>query len=648
MRPHEIVTSCTRDCPGGCGILAAVKDGSPVRLRGNPDHPVNRGVICKKTRRYLDRALHPDRVLHPLRRVRGQWQRTTWEEALDEIAQRLQEYATSFGNESILHYQGYGERTALKLLNSWFFALLGGVTTLKGTLCSGTGQAAQNLDFGTRISHDPLDLSNSRSIILWGRNPAATQVPMIPMLRRARKHGARILCIDPRTSETARESDLHIRPAPGTDLWLALAAAREILNRKMEDQSFCRNNAEGFEAYRALLQGLDSDRLAGECDVSRNDVQLLADTMLDRPAAILLGWGLHRWTRAHLTVRAIDGLSGLSGNVGLPGGGVSQGFDEFGPYDPSWWGTHLHPPRRKLLMGRIGREILDADPPIKMALITAANPVCMAPNSRLVAQALDRTEFVVLAGHFLDDTADHADIFLPCTTFLEQRDVVASYGHNYVGPVNRVMDPPGQCRSQFHIFQDLAQRFPFGSEFQGDEDFWLKRICAPLLSHGIAFESLMAGPVRIPDAPMVPYADKRFPTPSGKFRFLDTLGPDPVPTPDPSYPFALLSVGAMNFLCSERTLEDHPPLPEIFLHPDHFPGLGIHPFAPVLVISPGAVLEAAAIPDHSVRRDTVVCHRGGWLKAGHGINRLVLDRVSRLGDGTPYYETFVRIERINA
>ncbi|HML52737.1 MAG TPA: molybdopterin-dependent oxidoreductase [Solidesulfovibrio magneticus] len=644
-----VVATCTRDCPSACGLIAHVRDGRVVKLTGNPAHPVNRGTACRKTPGFLRRMNSDKRVTTPLRRVAGQWTPVSWDDALDEMAERLKDCVARHGSESILYYMGFGERTALKIVNARFFAHLGGVTTLRGTLCGGTGYAAQGLDYGPRVSHDPLDLQNARTIVLWGRNPAATQFGLMPHLRAARERGASIVLIDPRQSESAALADLLVQPRPGRDAFLALAVAKRIIEAGWEDRAFLETRADNLAGYLALLARWSMDELVAACDVPLSSVAALAEAYAQgKPTATMLGWGLHRFTLGHEMVRAVDALGAVSGNIGLAGGGVSQGFEEWGPYDPDLWGESLHPPRRKLLMPLIGREILEAkDPPVEMAVITAANPVCMAPNSDLVAKALNRVPFVVHMNLFLDDTAEDADLFLPCAAFYEQRDLVASFGHNYVGPLVRAVSPPGQCRSQFDIFMDLGRRFPFAGEYVKTEEEWLRLLIRPLLEKGVAWDDLWKGPVRIPDAPMVPWADGRFDTPTGRFQLLTEVTACEDCRDAARYPFTLLTVGPVDHLCSEREPGyDSGPL-EIAMASEAATRLGIADGSPARLVSALGELTVTVRHDETSRADVVSCGRGGWLSHGQGVNRLIPDMVSAVGEGTPYYEARVDVERLS-
>ncbi len=644
----EIITTCTRDCLNSCGLVASVEQGRVTGLRGNPRHPLTRGQACHKCLKFVARAYSPERILTPMKKnAAGDWQPVSWTDALDEIAARLAGTVERYGPEGILYYRGFAQRTALKLVNERFFNLLGGVTGTRGTLCGGAGQASQDLDFGRRVSHDPLDHLNSHSLILWGRNPVATNPSLAATVQELRSQGAKVALIDPVASESRRICDLHIQPAPGRDVFLAMAAAKLILERGQQDEAFLAGHSEGFAAYRRILDAYSLDELVCLCDVSRREVEKLYDILVNHyPTAICLGWGLHRWVHAHYAIRAVDALGAIAGVIGVSGGGVSQGFEEYAAFDGAATLDHLYPNRRRLLMPLIGREITDAhDPPLGMAVITAGNPVCQAANSAKVADAFRQIPYVVFVGHFLDDTAQCADIFLPTTTFLEEEDVTGSYGHNFIGPVNPAVPPPGEAKPDFAIFQELARRFPFAGELAGSAAEWLGRLLQPVTSRGIALETIRGGPVRLPDAPYVPYADRRFPTPSGKYRFMSEFAPPPAWQADPEYPYQLMSVSPHDWLCSETTPAEQGELTVVRLHPAEAAKIGVGDGEEITVVSRVGRTRARLRLDPRQRRDVVVFPRGKWLSSGSSVNLLTPDLVSEVGGGAPFYEARVRLEK---
>jgi anaerobic selenocysteine-containing dehydrogenase len=639
-----IRTSCTRDCPNTCGLIAEVEDDFCTKLYGDASHPLNQGKVCTKCQRYLDRVYHPYRALFPLHKVDGEFTRISWRAALDLVAKRIKQVVAEHGAQSILYYQGFGARTALKLVNRRFFNLIGPVSFLEGTNCGGTGQASQDMDFGERISHDFRDYANSGSLVIWGRNPAVTNINLVPSIKAVQRRGGAAVLIDPLDTKTASLCGLHIKPRPGSDVWLALALARVIFEAGAQDEDFLTQHCTGYEAYRGIVFAHSLAELSARCDVPLEQIQQLASIIMEhRPVGFLLGWGLHRWEHAHLAIRAIDALGAVAGSIGVSGGGVSQGFEEYQPYDWDVWGDALNPGSRRMLMPILAQELERANPPIEMLFVTAGNPLVMLPNSNRVREAFERIPFKVVMGQFLDDTANTADVFLPSTTFLEERDVVSSYGHSYIGPVNPVIQPLGKCKSDFQMFMELGSRFDFASDYVKSADEWLKIILRPTLEQGITFEQITAGGVFQPDVPAVPYQDRRFPTPSGHFQLIEELdAPEPHPLKGE---YHLLSTAPFNWLCSELNPKQfRGPLP-VRINSAEAARWGLADDDLCTVESDFGSLTCQVVCSDTQRRDLVLVPRGGWDILGCNVNVLTRDLVSKVGKGTPYYETRVRIKK---
>jgi anaerobic selenocysteine-containing dehydrogenase len=640
-----IRTSCTRDCPNTCGLIAEVEDDICTKLYGNSEHPLNQGRVCTKCQRYLDRVYHPHRALYPLHKVDGEFSRLSWRNALDIVAAHIKQVVAEHGASSILYYQGFGARTALKLINRRFFNLVGPVSFLEGTSCGGTGQASQDLDFGERISHDFRDYANSGSLIIWGRNPAVTNINLVPAIKGVQRRGGVAVLIDPLDTKTADMCELHIRPRPGSDVWLALALARVLFEAQTYDEEFLTQHCTGYEAYRKIVFTHSLTELSGRCDVPLAQIQRLAAIIAEhKPVGFLLGWGLHRWEYAHLAIRAIDALGALAGSIGVSGGGVSQGFEEYQPYDWDIWGDALNPGSRRMLMPTLAQELERADPPIEMLFVTAGNPLVMLPNSNRIRKAFERIPFKVVMGQFLDDTACTADVFLPSTTFLEEYDVVASYGHSYVGPVTPVIQSLGKSKSDFQMFMELGSRFDFADDYVKSAEDWLKIILRPTLERGVTFEQITGGGVFAPDVPAVPYQDGRFPTPSGRFQLIEALD---MPEPEPlGEEYHLLSTAPFNWLCSELNPKQFKgPLP-VRINSDEAAKWGLADDDLCTVSSDFGSLTCQTVCSDSQRRDLVLIPRGGWGILDCNVNVLTRDLVSKVGKGTPYYETRVRIRRL--
>lgn len=666
----NVVTACTRDCPGGCSIIAQVNEsGKILKLKGNPDHDITDGFLCPNTSRYLKDVFYsPKRVLHPLKRENGEWKQVSWEEALDILVLKISETAEAYGTNSILYYQGFGSRTALKLLNHRFFNLLGGVSTLSGTICGGIGQAGQDMDFGVRRSHGHLDHLKSRVILVWGRNPAVTDVHLWRILRKARRMGAFLVVVDPVKTKTAKGADLFIQPKPGTDAYLAMALAKVVISHDLVDWDFVENKTKYFQSYMEILESWDLESLSNSCDVPLEQIEELALLYAgEKPSSIVTGWGMHRYKRGHITFRMLDALAALTGNLGVSGGGVSQGFEEYGFFDES---CTLDNPERgsKLPMPTIGDAVLRADPPIKLIFVTSGNPLNLNPNSLKVKKAFETADYVVMVDHFLNDTSEVADLFLPATTFLEEKDLAGSYGHNWISPINPVSQPLAETKSELEIFQLLADKLGFGDEMAGTPEEWLQKLALPILKHGIKFEDLMKRPVNLVPASDIPYADGKFETASGCFEFIQKFeetgdivnfkhfggtfndlkhstesctGAEKNDTP-----LRLLSVGPagwINSVVPENEMQEG--LPEVKVSGELLKQNGMHDGEAAILRSKAGELAVMVRESGDVRSDFVLAYRGGWMKYGKNINVLTDDSISDAGEGAPYNETWVKLER---
>ncbi len=642
------ITSCTRDCPGACSIVAHVENGKIVKLRGNKENEFTSGFLCRNARNYLENHFYSTkRILYPLKKENGGWERISWDEALDIVADKLKTTKERYGSTSILYYQGFGARTALRILNQRFFNLFGGVSTLYGTICGGIGQSGQELDLGERISHDPFDHLNSNVIIIWGRNPAVTDVHLWKILTKAKKNGAKMVVIDPVKTDTARMADLFIQPSPGSDAFLAMALCKILFREDLVDHDFIDNFTENFKEFKKILDSFSLWDLGAECDVSMEKLEELAMLYAKTPSSIILGYGVHRYKKGHQTFRMIDALAAISGNIGISGGGVSQGFEEFGYFDDSLKGVEFAENTRKFPMPLIGEAILKAEnPSVKLIFISAGNPVAMNPNSHKVKKAFKSVDFMIAIDHILNDTTELADLFLPATTFLEDEDILGSYGSNWITPINPVIKSLGESKSELWIFQQLARKLGFEDEMAGTPKDWLSKLAAPLINKGIPFEELQKAPVRVPSAPKTPYTDKKFKTSSGKFEFIKDFQYSDDSASE--FPLRLLSIMPKTRILSGIAEDEHRKdgILEVQVHPDVLIENMIADGDEALLESSVESLVVKVIGNQEIRKDYVLTQTGGWLKYNKCVNVLTEDIISDFGNGTPYNETKVRLKKV--
>ncbi|MFA0833920.1 MAG: molybdopterin-dependent oxidoreductase [Methanobacterium formicicum] len=653
---REILTACTADCPGTCSIIAQVENEKIVKLHGNPEHDITSGFICRNAKNYLKERLYNDRrILHPLKKEDGKWVQISWDEALDMTTTKIKNACENYGSQSILYYQGYGARTALRLINRRFFNLLGGVSTLYGSICGGTGQAGQEMDMGVRLSHDPIDHLNSKVILVWGRNPAVTDIHLWKIIKQAHRKGAKLVVIDPVNTKTSHSADMYLQPVPGSDSFLAIAIAKIILKEKIIAEEFIHKNTEYFQDYHDLLNDYSLNELSRITDVPLNDLYELAMLYANgHPSSIILGWGLQRYVKSHLTFRLIDALAAITGNIGKSGGGVSHGFDEYGYFNHEHALDDIAPNQRKLNIPIVGEELIRTqDPPIKLIFITAGNPLAMLANTHKVKKAFQSVDDVIMVDHFLNDTADVANLFLPATCFLEEEDLVGSYGHNWISPLNPVTPPCGEARSELQIFQELAVKLGFGEKMAGTPREWLGKLAEPIIREGISLEDIQRKPYRLPSAPITPFSDGKFETKSGKFEFPTELHlkiTDEILNKNfntnMGFSLRLLSVSPQGWIGSEIPDNEHgKSVLEVQVHPEVLKEKSIEDGEEVWLESIQGKLLVKVKENNEIRPDYVLTHRGGWRKYNKCVNILTPDLVSDHGNGAPYYETFVGLKR---
>lgn len=642
-RDREVKTTCALDCPDNCGMIAIVKDNRLVRLKADREHGHTGSLLCIVGYNMKNRVYHPQRILYPQKRVDGEWQRISWDEALDTIAAKIRFFQEKYGSGSIMHWQRTASWGATKQLVKRFFNLLGGVTTTKGSLCSGAARAAQTADMGIRLGNDPQEFLNSKVIIVWGRDPFKSCIHYVTLLKRAQRQGAKIITIDPILTKTAKASNEHVAPRPGSDGYLAIGMAKQLLELGLADTEFINNYTNGHDEYMSLLQSFSMNEIVEKCGINVETIRRLAEIYgSQKPAAIFLGYGINKWEHSVEMIRLIDALGAITGNIGRSGGGVNHGFVTDRHFDKQVLAPEAAQFHRQIPEPLLGQGILESDnPPIKMLWVNCSNPVLSCPNSNKVIQALKSLDFLVVVDYFITDTADLADIFLPTTTSLEEEDIVISWGHNWISPINKAIEPLGECKSDFQIVQELAERLGFGEAMRGTTREWLKKLLRPMEEKaGLTVEQVLQAPVRCPIAPMVAFEDRKFPTPSGKFEFI----PDFYQEREGEYPYTLIPLMSNHWVGSVLLKEQHPKMVKVLINPKLAKERAIRNKSKVLVKSAVGQLTCEAEISQNISDNTCVIPHGTWIKYGGGEGRLIKDLQTTMGNMAAFNSTTVTID----
>jgi anaerobic selenocysteine-containing dehydrogenase len=638
-------TTCNRDCPDACSIVATVEDGKVTHLAGDPEHPVTRGFLCYRTSHFLPTQYSPERLLSPmLRQPNGEFAPIDWNEALDLCAARLRRIRDESGPAAIFHYRSGGSLGLLKHLTDYFFEKFGPVTIKRGDICSGAGDAAQLADFGDEDAHDLFDLLEAKSILLWGKNVYVSSPHTLPVLREAKKRGAHLVLIDPVHHQTATLCQEFVQPRPAGDFALAMAVAHLLFERGWvhpDAAKFC----DHLHEFRALALSRKVEDWCAEADVTVAQALGLATCLgPDQPCAILVGWGMGRRKSGGAIVRALDALSAISGNIGLRGGGVSFYFKRRGAFHLGFIRGKAAAPRT-LCEPLFGQEVLAAkDPPVRMVWITAGNPAAMLPDSTKIAEALRTREFVVVVDSFLTDTARLAHLVLPTTTLLEEDDLLGAYGHHYLATARPVIAPPPGVKTDLEIAQALAARLGLAEEMAGTPREWKDRMVAPRLAgHGITVDRLDAGAVKNPLSAQVLYEDRKFKTESGRVNLMTSPpSAEAVAGARADYPLWLMSLSTPDSQSSQWTHKPEGPL-VVTVHPEA--AAGIEDGGKGRLESPIGALEVRVAHDVKQRRDVAVVPKGGHMRDGRCPNVLVRAATTDIGEGGALYDERVRLVR---
>jgi anaerobic selenocysteine-containing dehydrogenase len=647
MGAVEHRTVCNRDCPDACGLIATVEDGKLVALGGDPAHPVTKGFLCYRTSRFPEMQNGPLRLTEPLLRRNGVLAPATWEEALGFVADRLLAIRKESGPAAILHYRSGGSLGIVKSVVDLFFEALGPVSVKRGDICSGAGDAAQVIDFGREEAHDVFDVANARNVILWGKNPAVSNVHVQPVLREAKRKGARVLLVDPIRHKSEKLADRVILPRPGGDFDLAMGVAARLFEAGGIDSaapSYC----DHFDEFRALALSRTAAAWAGAAGVAPDDVEALAAALAARPCSIQVGWGMGRRMNGAGIVRALDALGAVTGNLGIPGGGVFFSTVRRAPFDFSFL-SKSYP--RTFPEPLLGEAILAAqDPPVRAVWVTAGNPVAMLPDSATVARALETRELLVVVDPFLTDTARRATVVFPTTTLVEDDDLLGSYGHHFLGASTPVVAPPPGVLTDLEIVQALAQVIDEKTGARDEEKIslkvrgtareWKKRLLSRVEAAGVTLEQLERASVRHPFAEAILFGDRKFATPSGRVNLIHTL--PVVPPEEPGFPLWLFSNSTEQSQSSQWAIPE-PDLIHATCHPSAAPG-----FADGEVVRLESGIGSIRVRlrfDPVQRPDVVIVPKGGSYDRGNSANVLVKARLTDAGEGAAYLDCRVRFAR---
>ncbi|MDW0093512.1 molybdopterin-dependent oxidoreductase [Clostridioides difficile] len=579
---------CTLDCHDCCKFNVYTKGNNVVKIEGDKNHPYTKGFICKKGMSHLDRLNHKDRIKTPMLKVDGVWKEISFDKAIEIMAEKLTYYKEKYTSKSVMHYDQYGSGSVLKYIGDIFFNFYGGVSRHKGGPCWSAGMHAQKYDFGVAKSHAIEDMLNSKSIFVWGKNPAYTTIHTMQIIKKAKEKGIKIVVIDPIYTKTAQIADKYVQVNPGTDGALAIAMAKIIVEDKLYDEEYINSYVIGFEEYKKYLSSLELSFLIDECGVKENDIRELVDLYTNKYSSINVGYGLQKYKNGGNTIRAIDALGAITGQIGFSGGGVNYANKVYpsvinsDPYNSQSYGED-----REFYVSNISKFIEESlkntsnkvnyasdeldmtsnkvnyvsdelditsnktdyisnelynlsnksikdNIPIKMAVITKSNMLNQLPDLVELERVFSKIEFKVCFDMFITDTATLCDMFIPCTNTLESEDIIYSSMTNpYITYNERAVKPAHKLMDEYYFFMELAKKMGLNDYPFVEKRTYLEKVIEPLkrFDKNLDIEKLKNNYFTIHNP--VAWEDKKFETPSGKYELysesIKNLGISPTP-----------------------------------------------------------------------------------------------------------------------
>ena len=657
---------CTLDCFDCCKFNIYVEDNEILKIVGDKNHPFTKGFVCKKGLAHLDRLYHKDRIYNPLLKVNGEWKEISFNEALSILAEKLSYYKEKYSSKSILYYEQYGNGSLLKSIGDIFFNFYGGVSKSKGGPCWSAGIKAQTFNFGDVKSHSLEDMFNSKSIFIWGKNPAFTSVHTMQCIKKAKANGSKIVVIDPIYTKTAEIADKYIRVKPNGDGALALAMGKIIVEKGLYDEEYINKYVNGFEEYKKYVDSLSLEKLIEISGVSKDEIEELVYLYTNKYSTILLGYGMQKYKNGGNTISLVDILGAITGQIGFSGGGINYANKVYpkvinsDPYNSESFGENrffyvsemadfinssfenkdYYNEEKIYMKDNVSCELKSFNTPIKVAVITKSNLLNQLANLNELKEALSKIEFKVCFDMFMTDTAKECDLFIPTTSTLESEDIIYSSMTNpYIIYNEKAAEPKERLMDEYEFFKELARILKIENYPYVDKKEYLTKVIEPLKMYNdeIDIEYLKDNYFTIHKP--IAWEDKKFETKSGKFEifFNDNLYKDSIYEEK----FTLLTNHTRDSLSSQHMMDEEG-ISIAYINEKMAKKLKLNNDAMVTLKNKNGKINVKLKIDNIVADNVVLMYVGWWTKHGNP-NYLTESGISDIGGQVTYNETKVEI-----
>jgi len=649
---NYIETVCPRDCYDTCFMKVLIdSDKNPIRVIGDKDSPITQGFLCPRGIADIDRTYSHQRILYPFKRVADKpndaFERISWTSAINILVEKLGWVLKEFGPSSVLHldYSGNMGLFTMHLPQRLFYAL--GFSQTDNSICSKSGHNALELHYGQSYGVDPDELPNMKLTVYWGYNAAVSAPHLYALSLKTKRKDGLIVVVDPRRSKTAKSADFWIQPKPGSDVALAYGVMKHIIDNNLFDSDFIQKYTYGFDILKKEVSKWNIALVERYTGLRWSNISKFAELYSTiRPSVTMIGIGMQKSVYGAESVRAVSLIPALIG--------LHRGF--FYTNDQMWkidipYLTGQRLTRKKIRVVSqvaLGEHLKKGE--FKFMYVYNMNPAETLPNHLAVAEGLKRRDvFLVVHDTHWTETAKYADLVLPAATFLEKEDVVVSYSHKYVRKSKKIVEPMGESKTELWIMAQLIRRL-------GLEEDWLHQDPWQAIGKSlkIAFENGNATDLREGKTLKLKIKPREeYQTTSGRVEFYskkaEELGMTPLPK---QYPFPqkegfILLNSATSKHTHTQFQDVYGPLPSIVhVNPRDAKAINIKDNDVVELFNGLGAIKLRTVISPSVPQGVLWSPRECKDVNGHPQNSIILGTAQKLGKGSTFNTTIVKIRRL--
>jgi anaerobic selenocysteine-containing dehydrogenase len=664
MSEKIVKTACPKDCYGNCSLNVHVSEGKITKIEGGEENKATNGTLCVKGMSYIDHVYSPNRLQYPMVRVgdrgEGKFQRVSWETAIEKVCENLKTVKEKYGPLGVMRFSASGTMGLMSNYFKSFFNQYGGYTTQKGNLCNSAGVEATVLTYGEVKHNAPWDIENAGLIVLWGKNPANTNVHEMRYISNALSKGSKLITIDPIRTSSTNQSHLHISPNPGTDMALALCVMNQLIERGSVDHDFIKNYTHGFDNLKKHVSDYSILDVSKICGISKEEIIRMVELIENhKPMTIICGFGIQRYKNSGQTVRAISMIPALTGDVGIKGSGFRFANDQWGKLSWSFLPETDYVTRSDYPTSLLAKALEEhSNPKVSMLWVERANPMVLHPDVNELKQQLNKLDCIVVVDQFMTDTVKYADIVLPAQSFFEYTDIFTGYWSSYMSCFQKVIEPIGESKNEAEIYRMMGKYMGYDMTCLPEYDEETLDIVLKHSGIDINIETLKQGPYT--ESQMeIAFEDKKFNTPSGKIEFYsetaaERWGGSPIPSFNEEileeknlYTLRFLSTHARERIHSQFSDIERikPDKAILYINEKDAELRGIEQDDRVEIFNDKGKIHAFAEITQSIKSGVVNVYEGLSESTGASVNTLTSQGVTDIGWGATFYECFVEVKK---